>query len=140
MTTTHEVGHLVGGWLSGATLIKFDLAPWRLPLSLHQPDPNPLVTLWGGPVLGIVFPFLLATVVRRPWGWFIADFCLLANGSYLALAWVAGDPHLDTPRMLAAGSHPLLILIFCLCTIAVGYHRFRDDCVECLRSPVAKKQ
>ena len=42
MTTTHEVGHLIGGWLGGATLKEFDLTPWRLPYSIHQPDPRPL--------------------------------------------------------------------------------------------------
>ena len=31
MTTTHEAGHLLGGWLCGATLIDFQLLPLRLP-------------------------------------------------------------------------------------------------------------
>ena len=137
MITTHETGHLLGGWLSGATLIDFDLAPWRLPYSLHQPDPHPLVTLWAGPLVGTVFPFLVACVMQRQWAWFIADFCLLANGSYLAAAWISADPQLDTPRLLAAGSQPFVIAIFCLFTIAVGYYRFRRDCADCLRPLIA---
>ncbi len=36
-----------------ATLTEADLRPWRLPYSLFDPDPIPLVTLWGGPVLGV---------------------------------------------------------------------------------------
>ncbi len=138
MTWAHEIGHLLGGWIGGATLIDFELAPWRLPYSLHQPDPNPLMTLWAGPLLGVAIPGALAVVIRRQWATFIADFCLLANGSYLALAWVSGDPHLDTPRLLAAGSHLATISVFCGITICLGYFRFRRDCRAVLR-PVHRK-
>ena len=130
ITLVHECGHLVGGWLSGATLVSCDLAPWRLPYSLHAPDPQPLVTLWCGPLIGSLAPFAAAAALRRRWAWFIADFCLLANGVYLAAAWVTGDSQLDTARLLAAGAHPATIVIFCTSTIAIGYRRFRADCVQ----------
>lgn len=130
MATTHELGHLIGGWCGGATLVAADLVPWRLPYSLHAPDPHPRLTLWAGPILGIAIPMLIATILRRPWSWFVADFCLLANGSYLALAWLSGDRYLDTPRMLAAGTSPIAIGVFCVVTIAIGYYRFRDDCIR----------
>lgn len=130
MTLTHELGHLFGGWLGGATLVEFDLTPWRLPFSLHQPDPHPLLTLWSGPLLGVLLPLLLAAAIGRPWAWFVADFCLIANGSYLAAAWVSGDPHLDTPRLMQAGANPLWVGLYCLVTIGVGYLRFRRDCVN----------
>ena len=39
MLLTHELGHVVAGWAGGATLVDADLAPWRLPYSVHQPDP-----------------------------------------------------------------------------------------------------
>lgn len=130
MTFTHEMGHVVAGWISGATLTDLDLAPWRLPFSLHAPDPYPLVTLWGGPLIGIFAPMVTAALVRRPWCWFIADFCLLANGIYLALAWIEGDRFLDTPRLLESGTPPILIALYCLLTIGFGYVRFRKDCVE----------
>ena len=136
MTFTHETGHLIGGWASGATLTDVDLAPWRLPYSLHGPDPYPLVTLWSGPLLGVLLPLGLALVIRRPWAWLIADFCLLANGVYLALAWVSGDRFLDTPRLLAAGADPISIAVFCLLTIGPGYFRFRRHCVDWFRPVV----
>lgn len=79
MTLTHECGHIVGGWMGGATLTDCDLAPWRMPYSLHAPDPRPLMTLWSGPVLGVIVPLLAAAVIQRPWSWFVADFCVLAN-------------------------------------------------------------
>lgn len=135
MTFTHEVGHIVGGWVGGATLIDFDLTPWQLPYSVHQPDPHPLLTLWSGPVLGVIAPALLAVLFRYQWIVFVADFCLLANGSYLGLAWIAGDRLLDTPRLLNAGASPVTVAIFCLSATGVGYARFRRDCVTLLTCP-----
>lgn len=132
MTITHECGHLVGGMCSGATLTDFDLAPWRMPYSLHSPDPYPLVTLWAGPLLGVLVPVLIAWAIGRPWAWFIADFCLIANGSYLALAWMSGDRFLDTPRLLDAGAYPASILLYCVITVSVGYFRFRSRCIDFL--------
>lgn len=129
MTTTHELGHLIGGWLGGATLTKCDLAPWRLPYSLHNPDPHPLLTLWSGPLFGVVVPLVIAWGTRSTWARFVADFCLVANGIYLALAWLSGDRFLDTPRLLAEGAWPLSIAIYCFTTIAFGYIRFREDCI-----------
>ncbi|MEL7264973.1 MAG: hypothetical protein AAFP69_09250 [Planctomycetota bacterium] len=132
MTFTHELGHIIGGACCGATLTDFDLAPWRLPYSLHSPDPHPLVTLWAGPLLGVVVPVLAAVMIRRHWAWFIADFCLIANGGYLALAWLSGDRFLDTPRLLAAGAHPATITVYCVSTISLGYVWFRSDCIRFL--------
>jgi hypothetical protein len=135
MTFTHEMGHVIGGWISGATLTDFNLAPWRMPYSLHNPDPRPLVTLWGGPVLGVLVPLALAAVIRRPWARFVADFCLLANGAYLALGWASGDRFLDTPRLLDAGAAPVSIAVYCALTIGFGYVRFRNDCIACGSPP-----
>lgn len=130
MSFLHELGHLIGGWWGGGTLVACELAPWRLPYSLHSPDPNPRLTLWAGPLVGVILPAAAALIIRRRWATFIADFCLIANGSYLATAWLAGDRLLDTPRMLAAGIHPLAIAIYCAITIGIGYPRFRDDCQD----------
>lgn len=132
MTFTHEVGHLVGGWIGGATLTDFDIIPWHLPYSVHHPDPHPLLTLWSGPVLGVIAPCTLAILFRHRWLVFVADFCLLANGIYLTLAWIAGDRLLDTPRLLSAGAPPLLIAMFCMLATGMGYVRFRRDCMDLL--------
>lgn len=140
MTVSHETGHLIGGLVSGATLVDFDLAPWRLPYSLHAPDPHPLVTLWCGPLFGVAVPLCAAILLKRPWLTFVASFCLVANGAYLALAWVSGDPLLDTARLLRAGASPLSISAFCAVTIGFGYPRFRDACVQTLRPTPADHQ
>lgn len=138
MTFTHELGHLMGGFVGGAKLTSVDLAPWRLPYSIHSPDPYPLLTLWAGPILGVTVPMSLAAFVRSGWAWLIADFCLLANGCYLALAWLFGDRWLDTARLLDAGTHPAWIAAFCVITIAIGYVRFRADCVRLMDGTSAK--
>ena len=132
MTFTHESGHIIGGWIGGATLTDFDIAPWHLPFSLHNPDPYPLLTLWAGPILGVIVPALIAFLFRRWWLIFVADFCLLANGAYLALAWFAGDRFLDTPRLLDSGAFPITIAVYCALTIGIGYFRFRQDCLRML--------
>jgi hypothetical protein len=138
MVVAHECGHLLGGWLGGGTLQHVELRPWRLPHSLFMPDPKPLVTLCAGPLFGVGLPLLIAIVVRgspraKVGAWFIADFCLLANGAYLAAAWISGDRHLDTPRLLAAGASPLAIGAFCAAAIGIGYLRFRADCLAVVR-------
>ena len=132
MTTTHECGHIIGGWLGGATLVDEDLLPWHLPHSLYQPDPIPLLTLWSGPIVGVIVPIICALVFRRNWIWFVANFCLLANGSYIATAWISADRFLDTPRLLEAGAWPLSILFYCAVTIGFGYFGFRRNCIELL--------
>lgn len=116
--------------MCGGSLMNADLLPWHLPYSMFKPDPNPLVTLWCGPILGVVVPCGLAFLVRRDCMWFIAHFCVLANGAYLATAWVSGDQYLDTPKLLEHGAHPITIAIYCVLTIGVGYVGFRRSCIR----------
>lgn len=130
MATVHELGHLLCGWASGAQLLQAELRPWRLPYSLFSPDPYPLITLWGGPLIGIAVPVLLAVLIRRNWSWFLADFCLLANGLYLAVGWFSGDAHLDTTQLLRHGAPPVIILLYCAVTLGCGYVGFRKLCVR----------
>jgi hypothetical protein len=133
MVTTHEAGHVVSGILSGGKPVYAELRPWKLPHSHFAPDPSPRVTLWGGPILGIAVPVLAAVIIRRNWCWFIADFCLIAGGTYIAMAWLSNEPLLDTARLLNAGVPRWQIAVFCLLTIVPGYIRFRSRCVEWLR-------
>jgi hypothetical protein len=125
MTFTHELGHLLGGWASGGQLQHAELRPWKLPHSHFEPNPRPLITLWAGPLT-------LAAILKRPWAWFVANFCLLANGCYLATSWVSGEPFLDAPRLIKEGASPLSLVLYCLVTIGFGYWRFRANCVQVL--------
>ncbi|OWK41857.1 hypothetical protein [Fimbriiglobus ruber] len=132
MTVVHEAGHIVCGWAGGGMLRDADLAPWHLPHSSFDPDPYPLATVWGGPVLGALVPVAAAALIRRGWMSFIAYFCVLANGSYLATAWVSGERYLDTPKLLEHGAHPVTVGVYCVSTIAVGYLGFRRQCIHVL--------
>ena len=139
MTVVHEMGHIVCGWAGGGTLQEADVAPWGLPHSSFDPDFRPLLTLWGGPILGVLVPLAVAASVRRGWAWFIASFCLLANGSYLATAWISGERYLDTPRLLAHGAHPATIVVYCAMTLSVGYVGFRRQCIRVLSAGLQKR-
>ncbi len=130
MTFVHEAGHVVCGHLCGGRLIDADLRPWHLPYSIFEPDPCPLVTLWGGPVLGVLVPLGIARLIRRDSAWLIAWFCMLANGTYLATAWISGDRYLDTTKLLEHGAHPGTITAYCLLTIGLGYSGFRRQCIQ----------
>ena len=130
MTFTHEMGHIVGGWCCGGTLKNADLVPWHLPYSIFNPDPMPLVTLWCGPVLGVLVPLALALTVCREWMWFIANFCIIANGAYIATAWFSGDQYLDTTKLLEHGAHPITIALYGVLTIGFGYVGFRRSCIR----------
>lgn len=130
MTFVHESGHIACGYACGGTLTDADLLPWHLPYSFFDPDPNPLVTVWGRPVFGVLALLTFAIIVPKLWAWFIASFCMLANGSYIAGSWLSGEPYLDTPKLLEHGAHPLLIAIYCLLTIGFGNTGFRRQCAR----------
>jgi hypothetical protein len=132
MTFTHESGHIVGGKCCGGSLQSADLLPWHLPYSIFQPAPLPLVTLWAGLILGVLVPVVFALIIRRDWMWFIANFCLIANGTYVATAWWSGDRHLDTPKLIEHGASPITIALYCVVTIGLGFVGFRMSCVAAL--------
>ena len=130
MIYTHELGHIVGGYFSGGRLQSADLLPWHLPYSIFDPDPFPLITLWSGLLMGVLAPLAIAVIVHRPSMWFIANFCMLANGAYIGLGWFSKDRFLDTPQLLAHGSHAGWIAVYCMLTIGLGYIGFRRSCIE----------
>jgi hypothetical protein len=136
MTFTHEMGHIIGGTCCGGSLRSADLLPWHLPYSIFEPDPFPLVTLWAGLLIGVLVPVVFAMIFQRDWMWFIANFCVLANGAYIATAWFSGDRYLDTPKLLEHGASPITIAIYCLLTIGFGYVGFRRSCMSALRESV----
>jgi hypothetical protein len=127
MTVTHECGHILAGLLAGGKLAAYDLRPWSLPFSLFSTDPFPLVTLWAGPILGVVVPVGIACLIRRRWTWFLAAFCAVANGAYLAAGWLSGDTWLDTTKLLEHGAWPVAIAGYCVATIGWGYPILRRE-------------
>ncbi len=132
MTFTHEMGHIVGGLCCGGSIKSASVVPWRIPYSIFEPDPIPLVTLWSGLLAGVLVPILVAVVINNASAWFVAHFCMLANGIYIAIAWLTGDRYLDTARLLEYGASPVLIVIYCGATIGIGYIGFRNSCSRML--------
>jgi hypothetical protein len=135
MVMTHELGHIVAGYCCGGTLVSADLRPWHLPYSIFDPDPRPLVTVWCGPILGVLVPLGIALLLSQKWMWFIANFCMIANGAYIATAWLTKDHYLDTSKLLEHGASPMSIAVYCVLTIGFGYFGFRQSCIDYL-SPV----
>ncbi|MFO0976629.1 MAG: hypothetical protein U0996_09545 [Planctomycetaceae bacterium] len=127
MVMTHEAGHLVGGWCSGAVARDYDLRPWRLPYSIFEPDPHPLITLWSGPILGAALPLLIAVVIQRRSVAMVASFCLVANGLYLAIGLLTDDRWIDSQRLLEHGSSRWLIVLFSLACLLPGYPWLRSS-------------
>jgi hypothetical protein len=130
MTVTHELGHVTGGLIGGATLIELQLRPWHLPHSMFAGDKHPLATLWAGFALGCVVPLLVAAIVRHQACWFVAWFCVLANGAYLLFGYFSGDGELDSTKMIRAGAHPIALLGAAAVMLVVGYIKFRKSCVS----------
>ncbi|MFO0943880.1 MAG: hypothetical protein U0930_24350 [Pirellulales bacterium] len=130
MCWTHELGHVLSGWCFGATLISLDLWPWHLPYSFYDPDPHPLVTTWGGPILGCLIPIVLSLLVRRAEVRYIASFCVLANGLYIASAALTDDRLLDTAKLLEHGANWWQIVLFCAFTVTPGYFWYRRELLQ----------
>jgi hypothetical protein len=84
----------------------------------------------------VLAPVAVAMIIQREWMWFIANFCVLANGAYIATAWFSGDRYLDTPKLLEHCASPIAIAVYCLLTIRFGYVGFRRSCVSALSEPM----
>ncbi len=93
------------------------------------------MTLWAGLIIGVLAPVSIALILQRDWMWFIANFCVLANGAYIATAWFSGDRYLDTPKLLEHDASPIAVAVYCLMTIGFGYVGFRRSCVSVLSAP-----
>lgn len=130
MMAVHELGHVVGAILSGGTVERVVLHPLTISRTDVSPNPNPLVVVWLGPIVGCVLPLLAAMLVPRRLEFekqtmmFFAGFCLLANGCYIALGSL--DRVGDCGEMLQHGSPLWSLILFGVTAIAAGlllWHR-----------------
>lgn len=103
----HEIGHGFAAIATGGTVISTNLYPGQLGHTFVDPNPRPGWVLWGGFLSGCLIPAACALAVPRSatrlrleaiW---IASFCGLTNGTYLA---VGGSERLtDTGQLLQLG-------------------------------------
>lgn len=116
MQVVHEFGHVLGAWISGATVVRVVLNPLTISRTDVGPNPHPLIVVWAGPVLGIVLPLACwAIATRLPVSWsfllrFFAGFCCLANGWYIGLGSFEGIG--DCGEMLRHGSSRWQLWLF----------------------------
>jgi hypothetical protein len=107
MQAVHELGHVVGAWVTGAEVVKVALHPGIISRTDLGYNPHPSLVVWAGPVLGAVLPllvFLAARACRAPGVYlfrFFAGFCLIANGAYIAFG--SADSAADTGVMIIFG-------------------------------------
>jgi Peptidase M50B-like len=91
MQAVHEFGHVLGAWLTGATIVRVVLHPLTISRTDLAGNPHPLVVAWAGPVMGVAIPLLfwMIAAAKRLSGAFVvrffAGFCMIANGLYIGL-------------------------------------------------------
>jgi hypothetical protein len=107
MMLVHEGGHVFGAVMTGGVVQQVVWHPAVLSRTDVSPNPNPLLEVLAGPVIGSALPLATAAIV---WSlrlkaayllWFTAGFCLIANGAYLGVG--AIDPVGDAEQLLALG-------------------------------------
>jgi hypothetical protein len=134
MQAVHELGHVLGAWLTGGRVAKVVLYPLTISRTDLASNPHPLLVVWAGPMIGVVLPLLLwgtAARWRMPGAFvlrFFAGFCLIANGVYLAAG--SFDRIGDCETMLRHGSSAWQLWLFGAITVPAGlwlWHRQGPD-------------
>ena len=91
MMAVHETGHVTGAALTGGRVTQVVLHPLSISRTDVEPNPDPLLVAWAGPVLGLLLPIVLWSTLRAlksPAAFlarFFAGFCAVANGLYLGI-------------------------------------------------------
>ena len=121
----HELGHIAAAVVSGGSVRQVVLYPLTFSRTDVEPNPHPLLVVWAGPIVGTLLPLLIWWGFRRfqvPGDYlarFLAGFCLVANGAYIAIG--SFDRVGDAGDMLKHGSLPWQLWLFGLVTIPLGF-------------------
>ena len=124
MQAVHELGHVGGAILTGATVERVVLHPLTLSRTEIGRNPQPLLVVWAGPLVGVLLPLMtwrLLVFVRYRRAYlvrFFAGFCLVANGLYLGVGSLDGIG--DAGDLLRLGCPPWLLWGFGLITAPLG--------------------
>lgn len=122
MQAIHELGHVVGAWVTGGSVERVVLHPLTISRTDLADNPRPLFVVWAGPLVGVVVPVILWMIVAR-WSWsfllrFFAGFCLIVNGLYIGVGSFDGVG--DCGDMLRHGSDRWQLWLFGAVTSPVG--------------------
>ena len=124
MQAIHELGHVIGALVSGGIVERVVLHPLTISRTDLSHNPQPLLVVWAGPILGCLLPVLLGQIARWcHWSLsfllrFFAGFCLLANGLYIGIG--SFDRVGDCGEMLRHGSSSWLLWVFGAVTAPMG--------------------
>ncbi|MEM9413000.1 MAG: hypothetical protein AAGA30_17960 [Planctomycetota bacterium] len=130
MMAIHELGHVLGALISGGVVERVVLHPMTISRTDVVPNPNPLLVVWFGPILGCTLPILFVWIVSdtnvtaKSVAAFFAGFSLIANGAYISIGTM--DQVGDCGVMIRHGSPVWLLVLFGGIAIATGlffWHR-----------------
>jgi len=124
MQQVHELGHVLGAVATGGEVERVVLHPLTISRTDLADNPQPLLVVWAGPLIGILLPLVawsaalaarlrIAFLLR-----FFAGFCLIANGAYIGAGSFGGIG--DCGEMLRHGSPIWLLWLFGLVTVPAG--------------------
>jgi hypothetical protein len=97
MQAVHEFGHVTAAVATGGKVTKIVLHPLAISRTDVAPNPQPLIVVWAGPVIGCLAPLVVwlgvqlaarayaQLMVTAQLARFFLGFCLLANGLYLGV-------------------------------------------------------
>jgi hypothetical protein len=140
MMFVHELGHVVAATLTGARVVSLELSPGALSHTLVQPNPSPSVVLGGGFVFGSLAPLMTAPAWRAGRTGRLAEawaaFCVLANGSYLA---VGGGERLSDTGLLVRQDWPLAMLVVIGVALAGAGYLWSRGVWRCIADDVSKR-
>ena len=66
MMGIHEFGHVVGAMVSGGQVERVVLHPLTISRTDVKPNPNPLLVVWAGPLLGCMLPLVICLLYTSP--------------------------------------------------------------------------
>jgi hypothetical protein len=124
MQVVHEAGHVVAVWATGGEITRVVLSPLTISRTDVAVDPSPLLTVWAGPLFGVLAPLAMLGVFHftrlplRHLVRFFAGFCLVANGAYIGIGAFAGVA--DAGRMLERGTPIWCLFAFGAVTLPAG--------------------
>ncbi len=124
MMAVHEAGHILAAYATGGAVTKVVLHLLAISRTDVQPNPQPLLVVWAGPVFGVVAPlavWAITRVLRMPGSYllrFFAGFCCICNGAYIGIGSIEGVG--DCGGMLQHGSPMWSPWLFGLVTLPAG--------------------
>jgi len=125
MMTVHELGHVLGAWLADGEVERVVLHPLTISRTDLKHNPQPLLVVWAGPILGVLAPLVLWVAVHFTHlpGWylarFFAGFCLIANGAYLGVG--SFDNIGDAGDLLRHGASAWQLWLFGAVCVPAGF-------------------